>query len=50
MNKSQEQLAVARNSSCQKQQLPETDFHYETEARKVMVDFNFDALYTGKSS
>ena len=24
---------------------PEIDFRYETEARKVMVDFKFDALY-----
>ena len=24
---------------------PEIDLHYETEARKVMVDFKFDALY-----
>ena len=24
---------------------PKIDFHYETEARKVMVDFKFDALY-----
>ena len=23
---------------------PEIDFHYETKARKVMVDFKFDAL------
>ena len=23
----------------------ENDFHHETEARKVMVDFKFDALY-----
>ena len=26
-------------------QLPETDFRHETEARKVIVDFKFDALY-----
>ena len=26
-------------------QAPEIDFRYETEARKVMVDFKFDALY-----
>ena len=25
--------------------VPEIDFHHETEARKVMVDFKFDALY-----
>ena len=25
---------------------PEIDFRYETEARKVMVDFKFDALYS----
>ena len=24
---------------------PEIYFHYETKARKVMVDFKFDALY-----
>ena len=24
---------------------PKTDFCYETKARKVMADFNFDALY-----
>ena len=24
---------------------PETDFRHETEARKVMVDFKFNALY-----
>ena len=24
---------------------PEIDFRYETKARKVMVDFKFDALY-----
>ena len=26
-------------------QAPEMDFRYETKARKVMVDFKFDALY-----
>ena len=25
--------------------LKEIDFHYETKARKVMIDFKFDALY-----
>ena len=25
---------------------PEIDFRYETKARKVMVDFKFDALYS----
>ena len=25
--------------------VPEIDFRYETKARKVMVDFKFDALY-----
>ena len=25
---------------------PEIDFHYEIKARKVMVDFIFDALYS----
>ena len=34
MNKSQD-ITVA----------PETDFHYETKARKVMAEFKFDALY-----
>ena len=29
--------------------VPEIDFHFETKARKVMVDFKFDA-YAGKSS
>ena len=29
---------------------PEIDFRYETKTRKVMVDFKFDMLYTGKSS
>ena len=24
---------------------PEIDFRYETKARKVMVDFKFDAIY-----
>ena len=37
MNKSQ------RNDSFSR--APEIDFHYETKARKVMVDFKFDALY-----
>ena len=35
MNLSQEFLAA-----------PEIDFRYETEARKEMVDFKFDALYS----
>ena len=26
--------------------VPEIDFRYETEAKKVMVDFKFDALYS----
>ena len=25
---------------------PENDFHYETKARKDMVDFKFNALYS----
>ena len=25
--------------------VPEVDLHYETEARKVMVEIKFDALY-----
>ena len=32
---------IARN-----QRAPEIDFRYETEARKEMVDFKFDALYS----
>ena len=35
MNKSQEIFL----------RVPEIDFRYETKARKVMVDFKFDALY-----
>ena len=26
--------------------VPEIEFRYETKARKVMVDFKFDALYS----
>ena len=37
MNKSQETTVI---SECHK-----IDFHYKTKARKVMVDFKFDALY-----
>ena len=37
MNKSQEMTFFLR--------APEVDFRYETKARKVMVDFKFDALY-----
>ena len=37
MNKSQETTVFHR--------APEIDFCYETKARKVMVDFKFDALY-----
>ena len=37
MNKSQENDGFSR--------APEIDFRYETKARKVMVDFKFDALY-----
>ena len=37
MNKSQETTFFSR--------LTELDFCYETKARKVMVDFKFDALY-----
>ena len=37
MNKSQETTVFHR--------APEIDFRYETKARKVMVDFKFDALY-----
>ena len=36
MNKSQESFSRA----------PEIDFRYETKARKVVVDFKFDALYS----
>ena len=35
---------IARNDSFWR--APEIDFCYETEARKVMVDFKFDALYS----
>ena len=35
MNKSQETMFLA----------PELDFRYETKAKKVIVDFKFDALY-----
>ena len=38
MNKSQETTVFGR--------APEFDFRYETEAKKVMVDFKFDALYS----
>ena len=34
---------IPRNDSFQR--APETDFRHETKARKVMVDFKFDALY-----
>ena len=34
---------IARNNGLQR--APEMDFHYETKAIKVMVDFKFDALY-----
>ena len=34
---------IARNDSFW--WAPEIDFRYETETRKVMVDFKFDALY-----
>ena len=34
---------IARNDGYWR--VPEIDFCYETEARKVMVDFKFDALY-----
>ena len=37
MNKSQETTIFHR--------APESDFRYETKARKVMLDFKFDALY-----
>ena len=38
MNKSQGNDGFSR--------VPEIDFRYETKARKVMVDFKFDALYS----
>ena len=38
MNKSQETTVSGGRA-------PQIDFHYETKARKVMVDFKFDALY-----
>ena len=34
---------IARNDGFWR--APEIDFRYETNARKVMVDFKFDALY-----
>ena len=34
---------IARNDGFWR--APEIDFHYETDARKVIVDFEFDALY-----
>ena len=34
---------IARNDGFSR--APEIDFHYETKARKVMVDFKFVALY-----
>ena len=34
---------IARNDGFSR--APEIDFRYETKARKVMVDFKFDALY-----
>ena len=34
---------IARNEDFWR--APEIDFHYETEARKVMINFKFDALY-----
>ena len=36
-------MRIARNDGFS--QAPEIDFRYETKARKVMVDFKFDALY-----
>ena len=38
MNKSRELTVFSR--------APEIDFRYETKARKVMVDFKFDALHS----
>ena len=35
---------IARNDGFWR--APEIDFRYETKARKVMVDFKFDALYS----
>ena len=35
---------IARNDDFSR--APEIDFHYETKARKVMVDFKFDAIYS----
>ena len=40
MNKSQESTLLAGST---------IDFHYKTDARKVMVDFKFDALYSKSS-
>ena len=36
--------SIARNDGFSR--APEIDFRYETKARKVMVDFKFDALYS----
>ena len=35
---------IARNDGFSR--APKIDFRYETKARKVMVDFKFDALYS----
>ena len=35
---------IARNDGLWR--APEIDFRYETKARKVVVDFKFDALYS----
>ena len=35
--------SIARNDGFWR--VPENDFCYQTKARKVMVDFKFDALY-----
>ena len=36
--------SIARNDGFSR--APEIDFRYETKARKVMIDFKFDALYS----
>ena len=36
-------IKIARNGGFSR--VPEIDFLYETKARKVMLDFKFDALY-----
>ena len=39
-------IIIIMNKSQETTRVPEIDFHYEIKARKVMVDFKFDALYS----